>query len=149
MRFVADCMLGKLAKWLRVMGLDTHYRTFYPCGTIEGLVKEGRRLLSRDRKKIDQYGNALLIHSNHVHAQLGEMAASGNLPINRSKWFSRCLLCNDTLKDVALEQAGENVPEYVFYNLISDIRCCASCGRYFWPGSHRQRMVDTLKEWGF
>jgi len=149
MRFVADCMLGKLAKWMRVMGLDTHYQTFYPSGKIEELVREGRRLVTRDRKRIVQYGDALSIHSDHVREQLRELVSSGNLPIHRLKWFTRCLLCNEPLKDVRPDEAGENLPEYVFYNHISGIRYCPSCGRYFWPGSHRRRMMETLREWGF
>jgi hypothetical protein len=29
------------------------------------------------------------------------------------------------------------------------LRFCASCGRFFWPGSHRKRMTAQLEEWDF
>jgi uncharacterized protein with PIN domain len=32
---------------------------------------------------------------------------------------------------------------------MKNIRFCPSCGRYFWPGSHRIRMEKQLNGWGF
>ena len=51
-RFVADSMLGRLAKWLRIMGYDTHYQPFYKEGIMGTLMAEGRTLLSRHGEKI-------------------------------------------------------------------------------------------------
>ena len=65
-RFVADCMLGKLAKWLRVLGYDTHYQRYYRPGEIDQLVKKGRRLLSRHKRITEHYIDAVLIHANGV-----------------------------------------------------------------------------------
>ncbi|MFC1820614.1 Mut7-C RNAse domain-containing protein [Thermodesulfobacteriota bacterium] len=148
-RFLADCMLGRLAKWLRVMGCDTHYQPYYNEGVIDRLVHEGRLLLSRHSSIIDQYPNSLLILSDHVKEQLQEIRSKAHLRVDRSKWFRRCLTCNIPLKDVSIEDARENIPEYVFYQNITSVRFCPSCSRYFWPGSHRNRMINQLKEWGF
>lgn len=148
-RFVADTMLGRLAKWLRVIGYDTLYQSSYKEDVIGGLVREGRKLLSRHRQTIAQYPNSMLIRSNHVKDQLHEMKSGGTLIHDRSKWFSRCLICNVLLKAALAENARESVPEYVFYQRTSEIRFCSSCGRYFWPGSHRERMINQLEEWSF
>jgi len=148
-RFIADSMLGRLAKWLKVMGYDTHYQPLYIEDVIGHLVHEGCWLLSRHRPTVDHYPNSLFIHSDHIRGQLHEMRSSDLITTDRSKWFSRCLICNVTLNVAESEDVRESVPEYIFYQNITGIRSCPSCGRYFWPGSHRQRMIMQLEEWGF
>ena len=142
-------MLGRLAKWLRVLGYDTYYQRFYPSGTIESLLKQERRLLSRNRALVNCFPETLLIRSNRVGDQLRELATLTGMTPDRSRWFSRCLICNDILEAVEAEEARERIPEYVYYQGLSKIQACPSCGRYFWPGSHRQRMITQLSEWGF
>ena len=149
MKFLADSMLGKLAKWLRVLGYDTLYQRYYGPGVIDGLLSEGRCLLSRHKAKIEAYGNGVLLHANHVGEQMAELKGVLHLAPDKSKWFSRCLICNVLLKEVRAEEVRENVPEYVFYQNVPGIRFCTSCGRYYWPGSHRTRMLRQLEEWGF
>ena len=134
-------MLGKLAKWLRVLGYDTHYQSSYPVETIDKLVKEGRRLLSRHKETSDRYSDAILLHDNRVGEQLVELKEAALLAPDQLKWFSRCLICNVLLEKTAIDETWENVPAYVFFQNTRGIRCCPSCGRYYWPGSHRTRMV--------
>lgn len=149
MRFVADSMLGRLAKWLRVLGYDTLYQPFYREGLIGELVQEGRKLLSRHRATAAQHPNSILIRSDRVKDQLHEMKRAGAITSDRSKWFSRCLICNIPLEQAEATDARENVPEYIFYQSTSGIQFCPSCARYFWPGSHRESMIRQLEEWGF
>jgi len=147
-KFIADSMLGRLAKWLRVLGYDTLYQPFYRQGVIGASIGEGRKLLSRHRSTVTRYANSMLIHSDHVNDQLDEMKKAGTIISERSRWFSRCLLCNVLLEKAEGTHAHDNVPEYVFYQSASEIRFCPSCHRYFWPGSHRERMVGQLEQWG-
>ncbi|MDY6972745.1 MAG: Mut7-C RNAse domain-containing protein [Thermodesulfobacteriota bacterium] len=149
MKFVADAMLGKLAKWLRVLGYDTCYQRCYPPGAIDQLVQEGRRLLSRQKEITFRYGNAILLRGHRVGRQMAELKDRVHLAPDWSKWFSRCLVCNALLEETPTEEARENVPEYIFFENINGIRFCPSCGRYYWPGSHRTSMVRQLEEWGF
>ncbi|MFH1351818.1 MAG: Mut7-C RNAse domain-containing protein [Pseudomonadota bacterium] len=148
-RFLADSMLGRLAKWLRVMGYDTHYQGFYREGMLQYFIGEGRKLLSRDKKTVRKYPNPLLILSGHVRDQLREIESTGYLIQRKERWFSRCLICNVTLSEANAEEALKNVPEYVYYQNIKGVHFCPSCGRYFWPGSHRERMIRQLEGWGF
>jgi uncharacterized protein with PIN domain len=149
MRFVADSMLGKLSKWLRVLGYDTHYQRYYGPGVIAQLVKDNRLLLSRHNETVNRYFDALLIHCDHVGEQLAELEEKANLAPDREHWFSRCLICNVLLEKPVVHKARENVPEHVYFQNMTGIRFCPSCGRYYWPGSHRKRMLRQLEEWGF
>jgi len=148
-KFVADTMLGKLAKWLRILGYDTLYQSYYRPGVIDRVMKEDRFLLSRHKETVDQYTNALLLDSGRVGGQLSELKRAIPLKPDQSNWFSRCLICNTLLKEAKEDKAPGNMPEYVFYQNIKGIRLCPSCGRYYWPGSHRTKMMDQLREWGF
>jgi uncharacterized protein with PIN domain len=150
LKFVADSMLGKLAKWLRILGYDTHYQSYYRPGVMDQLLIEDRCLLSRYREAANQYRNTVLLNADRVGAQLHELRAKiEDFRPDRSNWFSRCLACNTVLKEAPRGEARDNVPEYVFYNNMLEIRRCPSCRRYYWPGSHRTRMVNQLEEWGF
>jgi uncharacterized protein with PIN domain len=148
-RFVADSMLGRLAKWLRVMGFDTYYRSFYELEEMEGLILDGRLLLSRSRRVIDMYPDSLFIRSDHVKDQLHEIRESGYLTVDTSRWFTRCLDCNTELQSTTPVNAREHIPEYVFHQNITSVCFCPLCGRFFWPGSHRSKMSSQLAEWEF
>ena len=149
-RFVADSMVGKLAKWLRVLGYDTHYQPHYSPEAIDAFVRDGRILLTRHKKRAEKLGSgAVLICGNQVNEQLMKLKGELHLEPARSTWFSRCLICNAILRQAREGVAGEKIPEYVFYQNMTNIRFCPSCGRHFWPGSHRTRMEAQLKEWGF
>ena len=147
MRFIVDSMLGKLAKWLRILGHDTHYQSYYSPGTIGRLVEENRRLVSRRKAAVDLYEDALLIKSDHVGDQLKEVNHEIPLFLGSSHIFSRCIICNFLLEDAGLEVAEENIPDYVFYEHTRGIRFCPSCKRYYWQGSHRERVVRQLQAW--
>lgn len=148
-KFVADVMLGKLAKWLRVMGYDTIYRSRYRPRQIQTLVGEGRILLTRDTRSAREHEDAVFIRSDHVDEQLGQLKGAGWISMDRGRWFTRCTICNEPLVEAPVEAARENVPEYVFSEHPKGIRFCPSCRRFFWSGSHRQKMVEQLEAWGF
>jgi uncharacterized protein with PIN domain len=147
-RFVADAMLGKLAKWLRVLGYDTHYQSHYPGNALSRLVREGRVLLSLRPPTVENHPDALLLHSYSLTGQILEMKEKRAITADRSRCFTRCLRCNVLLRKAAFERALENVPEYVFHENPEGIRFCPSCGHYFWPGTHRARMEKQLESWG-
>ena len=147
-RFLADDMLGGLARWLRVMGCDTLYQSSYTREGLEKLLLEGRMLLSRHRKTIRRHPFSLFILSDHVGEQLRQMKEAGVLPADRSRWLIRCLRCNVTLEKADPRAARENIPDHVFTCHGDEIRLCPSCNRHYWPGSHRNRMLQQLDEWG-
>ena len=149
MVFVADSMLGKLARYLRIMGYDTVYQSSYGNQRLSELVMEGRVLLTRDRAIAKLYSNAVFIDSDLVRDQLKAVDRAVRLSRDHGKWFSRCLICNSPLSKAEGKVAREHVPDFVFSNYGERIFFCPSCERFYWPGTHRERMVERLKEWGF
>ena len=146
--FVIDTMLGRLAKWLRVMDLDVHYQSSYKKNEIESLLKKGRILLTRNSALKDRLKPSILIYSNKVQDQLMEIKENGLLPATNKNWFKRCIRCNIPLQSVRIRDAQGRIPEYIISQNIEGIQLCPSCNRYFWPGSHRKRMLKQIREWG-
>jgi len=147
-RFFADTMLGRLAKWLRIMGFDTHYQPYFDEMIANRIIEAGFIFISRQRQRTRNYKNSIYISSDTVRGQLQELKKGEYIPSYRSKWFKRCLICNVILSEVQDVETSENIPEYILYQNKTGIYMCPSCNRYFWPGSHRNRMINQLKTWG-
>jgi uncharacterized protein len=148
-KFLVDAELGSLAKWLRLMGYDAHYQPFYNPGQIRLLMHRGRVFLTRSSQRLRRCKGAVFLGSDFVEEQLRQLKREGLITAGRTKWFSRCMRCNEPLQEAEGEAVRENVPEYVFLNNPSGILFCPSCKRFFWPGSHRRNMIAQLHSWGF
>jgi uncharacterized protein with PIN domain len=149
MLFVADSMLGKLARYLRIMGYDTIYQKSYPDQRLSELVMEGRILLTRNHATYRLYSNSIFIDNDLVKDQLKVVDSILKLTRDRRDWFSRCLICNSSLSKADGEAVRENVPDFVFFHYTERILFCPTCKRFYWPGTHRERMLERFKDWGF
>jgi hypothetical protein len=147
-RFVTEAMLGKLAKWLRIMGYDVLYQRLYQKEELVRLVASGRKVLSRRIETQTRYPGVILIHADHVGDQLKELKDKDILRPDPSRFFARCLLCNTLLKPADPEAAKSSLPDHVLQENLSGIRSCPECGRFFWPGTHREKMLRQLASWG-
>jgi uncharacterized protein with PIN domain len=143
MRFIVDGMLGRLAKWLRVLGYDT---TYFPHLDDDRLVRlaraEGRLLLTRDRDLARRRGlQCLLIESDHLEEQLGQVLAEPALTEEHP--FSRCPVCNTPLQKVKKPELEGRVPPHIF-RTHKDFSLCPNCDKIYWPGTHWARMQEKL-----
>src|SRR5207244_13249852 len=104
MKFIADVMVGKLARWLRVLGLDVVYSSQYDDDEIIRLANaEGRIILTRDTRLAARRhnGRCLLIESDNYKERLRQVLSCFDLKgINV---FSRRLECNPALAHVEQE----------------------------------------------
>jgi uncharacterized protein with PIN domain len=141
--FVADAMLGTLAKWLRILGYDTLYDPALDDYQLMRLARaEGRVLLTRDRELAGRRGvHALLIESEDLDGQIRQVMAGLDLEPDRS--FSRCPVCNEPLQPLDREAARARVPAYVAQT-HQTFKICPGCQRVYWRGSHWQRMAGRL-----
>lgn len=149
MLFVVDSMLGTLARYLMIMGYDTEYQSRYSDQRLSELVREGRVLLTRNRGRAKKYENAIFVGCDLVKDQLEVVDNAIKLTRDHKDWFSRCTICNSPLMRAEEEAAKENVPDYVFIKYKERILFCPSCRRFYWPGTHRGRMLKILGDWGF
>ncbi len=148
-KFLADRMLGKLVKWLRILGYDTSYPSFdNDLSLILTARQEGRILLTRDANLIKRRNicDFLFIKGDHWEEQLTGIIKGLKLEIDlNSKIFSRCSLCNTLTKDVDKEEAKNYVPSYVFLTQDKFVYC-PSCKKYDWRGTHWQRMTQKIQK---
>jgi len=142
-RLLADAMLGRLARWLRILGYDTLYNPRWPDDELARRARaEGRILLTRDRALARRPGvRSLLIESERIEAQLGEVAR--NLGLNAEGYLTRCPVCNDLLEAVPHSWAWGYVPPYTFVTQ-REFRLCPTCNRFYWRGTHCQEMGELL-----
>ena len=144
-RFVADAMLGRLARWLRALGYDTVYDASADDRALVELAnRENRTLLTRDRHLLRELRprQALQIRSDVPLEQLSEVVRALALPAP-NELFRRCLVCNTLLDDVPAAEAAALVPPAA-RSLSGPVRRCPTCGRVYWPGSHVRRMTRGL-----
>ena len=143
-KFVADVMVGKLARWLRVLGLDVVYSNVLDDDEIIKLAKsENRIVLTRDTGLVPRLIESpyLFIESDHYKEQVQQVVRTFDL--KEFRVFSRCLECNTLLQDVDREAVFEKVPPYV-YLTQERFATCPTCDRVYWHGTHANEMLKRL-----
>ncbi|HVN71263.1 MAG TPA: Mut7-C RNAse domain-containing protein [Desulfomonilia bacterium] len=138
---MCDQNLGKLAKWLRILGFDTELMSRWDNDAMMKAVKAGRIVLSRKVAAAPNRG-ILFIRNDRVREQLKEVLASLDLRKD-IKPFRRCSLCNALLINVPREEVKDSIPEYVYATRETFARC-PSCGRVYWKGTHFSRACDMI-----
>jgi uncharacterized protein len=147
-KFAADRMLGRLVKWLRVIGQDVIYGphlTGY--GLIRAARQENRLILTRDRGlKKKHPPDFIFIESDRYAEQLRQVIETCGLKA-WDKLFTRCLHCNSLLQPRSKGSVQAMVPAYVF-STQETFFWCPQCRRVYWPATHHERMVEELKKIG-
>jgi uncharacterized protein with PIN domain len=146
-RFLADAMLGRLARWLRVIGADTAYEPdIADTELARRAIEEDRVVLTRDRALPEEWRlpRVLLLESEAPLEQLRQVADRYGLEW-RGRLFRRCSLCNATLAPIEAGRARERVPERVAREQRRFAEC-RGCHRVYWEGSHTRRMRRVLEQ---
>ncbi len=147
MKFLLDSMLGRLAKWLRIMGYDTYYQSKYKLDELYELSQD--RIFITKNKALSAKLKGILLISNNIEGQLKELKQKLDLTQKSDIWFSRCIICNTKLRKANPHWAQESVPEYVYIENKNQIKFCPVCKKFYWPGTHRQNMIRKLKDLDF
>ena len=147
-KFIADNMLGKLAKWLRILGFDTLYPKYAKdVELVFTSLLEDRILLTRDlgiikRKNLKKY---LFIHSNNWKEQLIEVINHFQLEdlLSEKNFLTICPICNERLHPIEKRRVIGLVPHYVFCT-NKEFSVCPSCGKIYWKGTHIEKMKGII-----
>lgn len=144
LKLLADGMLGRLAKWLRLLGYDTAYDNSADDAELARRARaEGRVLLTRDHELAGRRGlRTLLIQSEVLEEQVQQVQDTLGGPLHPA--LSRCSVCNVALEAVTPEEIADRVPPYVL-RTQTEFRRCPGCGRVYWPGTHLQAMRKQME----
>jgi len=147
MKFIADSMLGTLARWLRAMGQDVLYDPFLPDSMLMRRAREeGRILLTRDTRLllVKDVPAHLFISQDRLEEQIAQVIKSLDLKPREEEFLTRCLECNGLLEEVEKKAVEEEVPPYVFATQRIFWRC-PGCSRIYWGGTHLPNMKAKLQ----
>jgi uncharacterized protein with PIN domain len=146
LHFVLDNHLGRLAVYLRMLGLDTLYRNDYHDDELaEVAAQEQRILLTRDRRllmrKAVVYGYC--VRQLDPQQQIIEVVRRFGLA-SQVRPFQRCLLCNHPLQPVS-KQAVLDRLEPLTKLYYDEFHICPACDQIYWKGSHYEHMQELLE----
>ncbi len=144
-KFVLDVHLGKLTRYMRMMGFDTIYKNNYEDDElIKVSLDDKRTILTRDREilKRNDVTHGYWVRNENPEEQLKEIIERFDLK-NQIKEFTKCLECNELLKKVEKELVIEQLPPKVkeWYN---EFYLCPQCSRIYWKGSHYESMQKII-----
>ncbi len=150
MKFIADGMLGKITRWLRMLGHDVKYsRSLNDEQLIEIAKSERRTLLTRDlelyRQATAQGVNAFFVERTTGAKKLANLARRFKVKLEFDVNVSRCPKCNTRIKQIPKEKVIGKVPETTasYYDEFWE---CPKCEQIYWQGAHWSRIQATLKE---
>lgn len=149
MRFATDKMLGRLARWLRILGQDVTYGP-HLSGTalLQAARREERIMLTRDTRLLRRRDLPahLFIASDHFREQLCQVVTAFRIDPER-ELLTRCLECNEALREADRTRVRSRVPAYVWATQ-DRFALCPKCHRIFWPATHLERMRRELAALG-
>lgn len=141
-------MLGKLAKWLRLLGYDTAYIHDAADDELARVaVRENRVTLTKDHSLADRLlirGRSYLVTEEGTGAQLRQVVRDLGLKVDESLLFTRCPVCNSEITDTPKAELLDSVPPYV-YRTQEKFGRCLGCGRVYWKGTHVEHVLQALQ----
>jgi hypothetical protein len=146
-RFAAEKTLGRLAKWLRLLGFDTLYEFESSGKKFIEILENDRILLTRTRRIQKQFASRKLIfvESDHLAQQLKQIFRELDINAVQTRPFSRCLQCNTSIVIVEKTTIWGRVPDYIF-DTHDRFQKCPECDRIYWPGSHTRRSLEKIRQ---
>ena len=145
--FIADCMLGTLAKRLRIFGFDTLYFTKIDDGELVRIADvQNRVILTRDIKLTERKlaKSFIVIKSDILENQVIQIEEEFGISLHGVPKISRCLICNTELKEATKRDVIGKVPPFVFLK-HREFTYCPECNKYYWAGTHYKNTEVQLK----
>lgn len=148
LKFLTDGMLGKLTRWLRMLGHDVEYsKTLDDDQLITEAKEQGRVLLTRDLKLYRRATNhgteTFLVEGTTEDEKLADLARRFNLKLEIDVAVSYCPKCNTRIIPISKDEVADQVPNTTF-TYYTEFWKCPKCGQIYWQGAHWKRIDSTL-----
>ncbi len=141
--FIAEIQLGRVVKYLRFAGFDT--QTLHQASRRELLrlaEEQGSVLLTSARTGEESHALCISLPSSDLSKALKILNERFSLAAHYAP-FTRCIRCNTSLE--VLRKPPESLPAFVLEH-FREFRCCPSCEKVYWKGSHYRRMETKWQE---
>ncbi len=147
MKFLLTKELGRLVKWLRILGFDVGYFSENKASSlIIRALQEDRTIITRNHHLPQGRGvRIIIIESEKLKEQIPEVLRELKIDPDKAMMFTRCIVCNEELVDIAKEEVKAKIPEYVF-TTQDDFITCPKCKRIYWQGTHWGNVAKMLEE---
>jgi uncharacterized protein with PIN domain len=149
LHFIVDGMLGKLTRWLRMLGHDVKYSTHLSDSELLAVAKKERRVLLTRDLELFQRATARGVEAFYSEGQtegkrLGELAKKYALKLEIDMATSRCSKCNTRVKPIPKDKVKGKVEKNTFEHYDAFWKC-PKCGQIYWQGAHWARIGETLE----
>lgn len=151
LRFIVDHNVGKLTRWLRMLGFDSvFFNGPDDSEMIRQAVAEDRIILTRDtgviKRRVITSGQlkAVLLKTEDPKKQIEQLMSAFDLK-NQARPFTRCIECNQSLVSRTVEEVADRVPPYV-YRTQRQYMECPACQRIYWRGTHWKAMMQKVEK---
>ncbi|MGQ9551707.1 MAG: Mut7-C RNAse domain-containing protein [Candidatus Bathycorpusculaceae bacterium] len=147
---MADGMLGKLTRWLRMLGQDVVYSSSLDDAQLCSIAKKERRVLITRDLELYQYATAkgivaFYLEGNTEVERLAELARRFDISLEVDLRTSRCPKCNARIRRIKKEDVASRVEKNTFA-YYDDFWECSKCGQIYWQGAHWDRIRKTLED---
>lgn len=145
-RFLADDMVGRLARWLRILGYDTYYANPLPDERLAEIAsREDRVILTRHAALTELFPDLVIfvLEEENPWIQLREVVRRFHLDTESGLFFTRCSTCNGLLESIDRANYRDKIPPKS-YEAFDEFWRCPDCGKIYWEGTHVARMREQL-----
>jgi len=149
-KFIADGMLGKLTRWLRILGQDVTYSNQFEDAELIAMAEKGRRtLLTRDsglyQRAIGKGIGTFYVEGRTEAEKLAELAKRFDFPLTIDLNRSRCPRCNAKIRLTPKKKLVGKVEKntFIYYD---EFWKCSKCGHIYWQGAHWNGIHATIEE---
>ncbi|MBN3039062.1 MAG: Mut7-C RNAse domain-containing protein [Candidatus Omnitrophica bacterium] len=149
MKLILTKELGRLARWLRILGYDSSFYRQDNSSTLVIVALREQRVIVTRNSRLSRFAGprVVKIDSDFVEIQIRQVLRTLKLKPDPKNMFTRCVLCNATLKRIGKEEIKDKVPEYVF-KTQKDFLQCDQCHRVYWQGTHWGNVRKYLNKLG-
>jgi Uncharacterized conserved protein len=150
MKIFVDGMLGNIAKWLRLLGLDVFYVSNIDDDELLKLAKgEKGVLITKDEelsyKAVKEDTEVILVKGNHKIDTIKYILEQLKINTDELKIGSRCMECNTPLSSIDKSEINSKLPKRILES-NDEFWICKKCDKIYWHGSHWRNIERELKK---